>query len=190
MFGAGETFAIELHISSYLMCTYFIADMERGRFRAGLWGGGISPGPQDIFAAPYFGLGFKATSRGGLHVREHSRETIGTPYRELLIPISTSFFPCLCFLMSSVNGSSNPLSVVVGVATRSAGLRCCGATARQSLVCHVVSPRAAKPGIAPSGWRGLLAVRTGAIRQGSTLHRCKGRGAPGPAWALPYPGTY
>ena len=36
----------------------------------------------------------------------------------------------------------------------------------------------------------LFAVRTGAIRQGSTLHRCKGRGAPGPAWALPYPGTY
>jgi hypothetical protein len=63
-------------------------------------------------------------------------------------------------------------------------------TARQSLVCYVVAPRAAKPGIAPSGWRGLLAVRTGAIRQGSTLHRCKGRGAPGPAWALPYPGTY
>ena len=36
----------------------------------------------------------------------------------------------------------------------------------------------------------LLAVRTGAIRQGSTLHCCKERGAPGPAWALPYPGTY
>ena len=48
MFGAGETFAIELHISSYLMCTYFIADMVRGRFRAGLLGVGISPGPLDI----------------------------------------------------------------------------------------------------------------------------------------------
>ena len=142
-----------------------------------------------LCAAPYFGLGFKATSPGGLHVREHSWETIGTPYLYRLVP--RGGFPCLCFLMSSVNGSSNPLSVVVGVATRSAGLRCCGATARQSLVvCHVVSPQAAKPGIAPSGWRGLLAVHTGAIRQGSTLHRCKGRGAPGPAWALPYPGTY
>ena len=49
MFGAGETFAIELHISSYLMCTDFIADMVRGHFRAGLWGGVISPGPQDIW---------------------------------------------------------------------------------------------------------------------------------------------
>ena len=48
MFGAGETLAIELHISSYLMCTYFIADMVHGRFRTGLWGGVISPGPQDI----------------------------------------------------------------------------------------------------------------------------------------------
>ena len=44
MFGAGETFALELHISSYLMCcTYFIVEMVRGRFRAGLLGGGISP---------------------------------------------------------------------------------------------------------------------------------------------------
>ena len=35
-----------------------------------------------------------------------------------------------------------------------------------------------------------LAVRTGAICQGSPLHRCNRRGAPGPAWVVPYPGTY
>jgi len=37
-----------------------------------------------------------------------------------------------------------------GVVTRPAELRCCGATAWQLLACHVVSPRAARPGVAAS----------------------------------------
>ena len=55
-----------------------------------------------------------------------------------------------CFLIFSVNGSSNPLSVVVEIVTRPAGLCCCGGMVRQSLACHVVSPRAAKPGVVAS----------------------------------------
>jgi hypothetical protein len=62
MFGAGETFALELHISSYLMCcTYFIVEMVHGRFRAGLLDGGVSPGPLDISgvgSAPHPTLGW------------------------------------------------------------------------------------------------------------------------------------
>jgi hypothetical protein len=61
MVGIGETFALELHISSYLMCcSYFIVEMVSGRFRAaqagrrgglGLLGGGISPAFPMVFAA-------------------------------------------------------------------------------------------------------------------------------------------
>ena len=41
------------------------------------WGGGVA------LAAPYLGLVFETTSWGDLHVCEHSREMIGTPYRVL-----------------------------------------------------------------------------------------------------------
>ena len=65
------------------------------------------------------------------------------------------FLVSFCFLISPVNGSSNPLSVVVGVVTRPAKLRCCGAIMQQSLACYVVSHRAARPEVVASE-RGMV----------------------------------